>query len=258
MKTLLAATLLLAAPSPVIDFVGATDFGGCSGSVVRTPASGANDPAFMLTNGHCFEGPGPVPDEVIVDKPASLPVDLLDSAGNKAGTLRTARAAYVTMSGTDIALYQVKETYAQIEKQYHVKALTLSAERAKPGIDIRVVSGALKQVFSCKLDGFAYRVLEATYMTKDVLRYTPECQTGPGSSGSPVIDAATGKVVGVNNTSNREGGTCTENNPCEMDRLGNISVRKGNAYGTQTYWITTCAEPGNRINLRRPGCLLPD
>lgn len=257
MKSLLALTLLLAAPTsaPVVDLAGTVNFGGCSGAVVRMPSSTDDDPALLLTNGHCDPGPGPIPDEVVTDQPSNLPVVVLDAAGNPVTTVRTTKALYVTMSGTDIALYQLKNTYAQLK---NVHAWTLATERPKQGADIRVVSGGLKQVFSCRIDGFAYRVLEMTYVTKDVVRYTPECQTGPGSSGSPVVDPSTGKIIAINNTSNRDGGQCTENNPCEMDRYGNISVHKGIAYATQTYWITTCMAPGNRIDLKKPGCLLPD
>jgi hypothetical protein len=72
-----------------------------------------------------------------------------------------------------------------------------------------------------------------------------------------MISVATGEVIGVNNTSNTDGGQCTLNNPCEMDRDGVITVHKGIAYGTQTYWLTTCVDPGNKLDLARPGCLLP-
>jgi hypothetical protein len=256
-KVLLALTLSLTALTspPPVDLAGTVNFGGCSGAVVRLPGATDSDPALLLTNGHCDPGPGPIPDEVVTDQPANLPAVVLDAAGNPVRTLRTVKALYVTMSGTDIALYQLKNTYAELG---NVRAWPLATGRPRQGIDIRVVSGGLKQVFSCRIDGFAYRVLEKAYVTKDVVRYTPECQTGPGSSGSPVVDPSTGELIAINNTSNRDGGQCTENNPCEMDRYGNISVHRGIAYATQTYWITTCLTPGNRLDLTKPGCLLPD
>ncbi|WP_326567414.1 serine protease [Amycolatopsis rhabdoformis] len=246
-----------AASAAAVDFAGALNVGGCSGSVVRMPASVEDDKAFVLTNGHCYEGPGPVPGEVLVDEPSQRVATVLDAGGNAAGVVQAVRAAYVTMTGTDITLYQLDKTYRQLQREFHVRPLTVSAKRPTVGTDIRVVSGGLKKIFSCTLDQLTYRVLETGYVTNDVLRYTSACQTGPGSSGSPVVDAATGEVIGINNTSNRDGGQCTLNNPCEMDRDGVIGVHKGIAYGTETYWLTTCVTRGNRLDLHRPGCLLP-
>jgi hypothetical protein len=251
--------VLLAPPvgAATVDFAGSLNVNGCSGSLVRMPTSTVDDRALMLTNGHCYEGAWPVPDEVLVDRPSHRVATLLDAAGHPAGLLQASKALYVTMSGTDITLYQLNQTYRDLDKAYHVKPLTISAKRPTPGVAVKVVSGGLGKVFSCNVDRLVYRVLESGYITKDVLRYTSACQTGPGSSGSPVVDAASGEVIGVNNTSNRDGGQCTMNNPCEMDRDGVISVHKGIAYGTETYWLTTCVGPGNRLDLARPGCLLP-
>ncbi|MGW2221891.1 S1 family peptidase [Nonomuraea sp. NPDC001684] len=239
------------------DLAGTVNVDGCSGSLVRMPASAADDRAFVLTNGHCYEGTWPVPDEVLVDQPSHRVVDLLDGAGEPVATLHVARAVYVTLTGTDVALYRLDLTYRQLERAYRVRPLTVSAERPAPGTDIRVLSGSMKKVFSCEIDTLVHRVLEVGNVTKDVIRYTPRCDTGPGTSGSPVVDARSGQVVGINNTSNHDGGRCTLDNPCEMNRDGVISVRKGTAYGTQTYWLATCVSAGNQLDLERRGCLLP-
>ncbi|MFI6503066.1 serine protease [Nonomuraea typhae] len=239
------------------DLAGSVNVNGCSGALVRLPASTPDDPALVMTNGHCYEGAWPVPDEVLVDQPSHRLFELLGPAGEPVAALHAARALYVTMTGTDLALYQLGTTYRQLEQDHRLRPLTVSAGRPEPGRKIRVVSGGLKKVYACAVDRLAYRVLESGYMTKDVLRYTPACKTGPGTSGSPVVDAASGEVVGINNTSNRDGGTCTLDNPCEMSRDGVVTARKTAAYGTQTYWLTTCVTAGNKIDLNRPGCLLP-
>ncbi|MGW4410049.1 S1 family peptidase [Nonomuraea sp. NPDC004702] len=259
---LAAAVLCLGLPpfparAATTDLAGTVNVDGCSGSLVRMPASAADDRAFVLTNGHCYEGTWPVPDEVLVDQPSHRVVDLLDGAGEPVATLHVARAVYVTLTGTDVALYQLDLTYRQLERAYRVRPLTVSAERPAPGTDIRVLSGSTKKVFSCEIDTLVHRVLEVGNVTKDVIRYTPRCDTGHGTSGSPVVHARSGQVVGINNTSNHDGGRCTLDNPCEMNRDGVISVRKGTAYGTQTYWLATCVSAGNKLDLERPGCLLP-
>ncbi|MFI6906004.1 serine protease [Nonomuraea sp. NPDC050394] len=256
--TLLSLSLVThPAQAATEDLAGSVNVNGCSGALVRLPASTPADPALILTNGHCYEGAWPVPDEVLVDRPSHRLVEVLDATGRPAAALHAAKALYVTMTGTDVALYQLGTTYRQLERDHRIRPLTISARRPEPGREVRVVSGSLKKVYSCAIDRLAYRVLESGYMTKDVLRYTTACKTGPGTSGSPVLDAASGEVVGINNTSNRDGGRCTLNNPCEMNRDGVITAKKATAYGTQTYWLTTCVAPGNKIDLNRPGCLLP-
>lgn len=255
---LLGLTLLASpARAAAVDLAGTVDVDGCSGSLVRMPTTTADDRAFILTNGHCYEGTWPVPDEVLVDQPSHRVVNLLDGKGEPVVTLHVARAVYVTLTGTDVALYQLDTTYRQLERDHHVRPLTVSADRPTPGMDIRVLSGSMKKIFSCEVDTLVYRVLEVGNATKDVIRYTPRCDTDHGTSGSPVVDARSGEVVGINNTSNHDGGRCTLDNPCEMNRDGVISVHKGIAYGTQTYWLATCVGAGNRLDLERPGCLLP-
>jgi hypothetical protein len=63
--------------------------------------------------------------------------------------------------------------------------------------------------------------------------------------------------VGVNNTINENGQKCTLNNPCEVNSNGTITYRRGQGYGQETYWVTTCLNSSNAIDLTLSGCLLP-
>jgi hypothetical protein len=225
------------------DFTGTVEVNGCSGSLVRMPNSQDDDRAMVLTNGHCYEGAWPVPGEVLVNQPSHRLFNLLDRSGDTAVQLHASKA-----------LYQVDTTYRALER-HGIKPLTVSDQRPTRGADIRVVSSGLKREFSCKIDQFAYRVLEMGNVTEDVLRYTPQCDTTSGTSGSPVL--ADGEIVGINNTSNHDGGQCTLNNPCEMDRDGVITTHEKIGYATETYWLATCITPGNQLDLDHAGCLLP-
>ncbi|MEV3989415.1 serine protease [Streptomyces sp. NPDC049837] len=240
-----------------VDFAGTVALSNCSGSVVRVPGSQPTDPALVLSNGHCLESGMPGPGTVVVDKPSTRSFSLLNSAGTKVATLRAARIAYATMTDTDVSLYELTSTYAQIQSRYGIKALELNATRPAQGTAIKVVSGYWKRIYGCSIDGFAYRLKEAGWTMKDSIRYTAACDTIGGTSGSPVIDNATGKVVGVNNTGNEDGRRCTMNNPCEVDENGTVTVRHGINYGQQTYTIVACVGTGNKIDLGRPGCALP-
>ncbi|MFE9394483.1 serine protease [Streptomyces flavidovirens] len=240
-----------------VDFAGTVALSNCSGSVVRTPDSQPGDPALVLSNGHCLESGFPAPGQVIVDQPSSRTFSLLNSTGAKVATLRASKIAYATMTDTDASLYQLTSTYAQIKTAHGIDALQLSATRPVQGTSIKVVSGYWKRIYSCAIDGFAYRLKEGAWTWKDSVRYTSACKTIGGTSGSPVIDTATGKVVAVNNTGNEDGARCTDNNPCEVDESGNVTVRKGINYGQQTYGFVACIGVGSKLDLTRTGCNLP-
>ncbi|NWF29979.1 trypsin-like peptidase domain-containing protein [Streptomyces sp. PKU-EA00015] len=246
-----------AVEAQAVDFAGTVALSNCSGSVVRTAASQPSDPALVLSNGHCLETGFPAPGEVVVDQRSSRSFGLLDSAGSRVATLRASKIAYGTMTDTDVSLYQLTSTYGQIESRYGIKALELNDARPAAGTAIKVVSGYWKRIYSCDVDGFAYLLKEGAWTWKDSIRYTSSCDTIGGTSGSPVVDAATGKVVAVNNTGNEDGGRCTDNNPCEVDESGNVTVREGINYGQQTHTLVPCIGPGSRIDLNRAGCAVP-
>lgn len=254
------ATPALAAPQAkavTVDFAGTVSLSNCSGSVVRLPNSADSDPALVLSNGHCLETGFPQPGQVITGQSSSRTFGLLNSAGTKVATLRANQVVYSTMTDTDVTLYRLTTSYAAIRSSYGINALPLSDTHPVAGSSIKVVSGYWKRIYSCNADGFVYRLKEGGWTWKDSLRYTAACDTIGGTSGSPVIDTATGKVVAVNNTGNEDGESCTENNPCEVDQNGKVTVRQGINYAEETYQIPACFTTGNKLNLNAAGCTLP-
>ncbi|MFF7855422.1 trypsin-like peptidase domain-containing protein [Streptomyces sp. NPDC007904] len=248
---------LTAPRAGAVNFAGTVSLSNCSGSVVRMPDSADDDPALVLTNGHCLETGFPAPGQVLVDRASSRSFGLLNSSGSKVATLRANRLVYATMTDTDAAIYRLGTTYGQIRSAYGISALTLSDTRPRAGTAISVVSGYWKRIYSCSVDGFAYRIKEGDWTWKDSVRYTPECDTIGGTSGSPVVDDATGKVVAVNNTGNEDGERCTVNNPCEVDQNGTVTVRQGTNYAQQTYLFPACFGVDNRLELNASGCAVP-
>ncbi|MFA1543790.1 trypsin-like serine peptidase [Actinomadura monticuli] len=240
-----------------VDFTGIVALGNCSGSLVRGPRSRDTDAALVLTNGHCLESGMPAPGRVIVDRASSRTFTLLDrTGGSDLGTLRATRIEYATMTDTDVTVYRLDATYAAIRRRYGVSALRLSTARPHDGTEIRVVSGYWRKIYGCRIDATVYRLREAGWTWRDSLRYTPRCETVHGTSGSPVIDVRTRQVVGVNNTGNDDGERCTLDNPCEVDRGGRITVRRGVHYGQQTYLLARCLGEGGDVVLRGT-CALP-
>ncbi|MFE2391464.1 trypsin-like peptidase domain-containing protein [Streptomyces althioticus] len=248
---------LTAPKSAAVNFAGTVSLSNCSGSVVRMPDSAASDPALVLTNGHCLESGFPSPGQVLTDRASSRTFGLLNASGAKVATLRADRLVYATMTDTDAAIYRLNTTYAQIKSSYGIDPLTLSSSRPAAGTAISVVSGYWKRIYSCSVDGFVHRLKEGDWTWKDSVRYTSACDTIGGTSGSPVVDDATGKVVAVNNTGNEDGARCTVNNPCEVDENGGVTVRRGINYAQQTYPFTACFTTGNRLDLSASGCTVP-
>ena len=247
-----------AAPAlKAVDFAGTVSLSNCSGSVIRFPNSADSDPALVMTNGHCLETGFPAPGEVITNQSSSRTFGLLNSSATKVGTLRASKVVYSTMTDTDVTIYQLTTTYASIRSTYGISPLTVQDTHPTAGTAITVVSGYWKKTYACNIDGFVYRLKEGDWTWKDSVRYTSACQTIGGTSGSPVIDNATGKVVAVNNTGNEDGERCTENNPCEVDANGNVTVRQGINYAEETFQIPACFTTGNKLNLNAVGCVLP-
>jgi V8-like Glu-specific endopeptidase len=224
---------------------------------VRLPDSEDNDPALVMSNGHCLETGFPAAGQVIVDRASTRTFGLLNSAGTRVATLRASKIAYATMTDTDVSLYQLTTTYGQIKSSYGISALTLNDTHPVAGRAITVVSGYWKRTYACNVDGFAYRLKEGSWTWKDSVRYTSACQTIGGTSGSPVIDNATNTVVAVNNTGNEDGGRCTDNNPCEVDANGTVTVRAGINYAQETYQIPACFGLDSKLDLSASGCTLP-
>ncbi|MFF4030009.1 serine protease [Streptomyces sviceus] len=248
------------APSPglkAVTLAGTVSLSNCSGSVIRFPKSVDTDPALVLSNGHCLTTGFPEPGEVLTNQASSRTFGLLNSSGTKVATLRASKLAYGTMTDTDVSIYQLTSTYASIKNSYGISALTVQDTHPTAGTAITVASGYWKRLYSCNIDGFVYRLKEGDWTWKDSVRYTSACQTIGGTSGSPVIDQSTGKVVAVNNTGNEDGQRCTENNPCEVDANGNVTVREGINYAQEIYNIPACFTTGNQLNLNASGCTLP-
>ncbi|MFE3638555.1 serine protease [Streptomyces cellostaticus] len=252
-----AAPQAKAAHGVTVNFAGTVSLSNCSGSVIRFPGSADTDPALVLTNGHCLETGFPAPGQVITGQSSSRSFGLLNSSGRKVATLRANQVVYSTMTDTDVTIYRTTTTYAAIKNSYGIGPLTVQDTHPVAGTAIKVVSGYWKRVYSCNIDGFVYRLKEGGWTWKDSVRYTSACNTIGGTSGSPVIDTATGKVVAVNNTGNEDGRRCTENNPCEVDESGNVTVRQGINYAEETYNIPACFTTGNKLNLSASGCTLP-
>ena len=258
---LAAATGIIAGPAPA-QAVSATTLAStialsnCSASLVRYPTSASGDRAMMLTNGHCYEGGFLSAGQVLQNRTSSRSGTLLNASGRSLGTVRADRVLYATMTGTDVTLYRLTSTYATLSSRYGATALTISASRAPAGASIAIPSSYWKRIWNCKIDSFVTTLREGEWTWHDSIRYDVNCDTIHGTSGSPIVNASTGQIVGINNTGNDDGEMCTLNNPCEVDANGVTHAYLGQSYGQETYWFTTCLTSSRTIDLTISGCLL--
>ncbi len=260
--TVAVATGLMAAPAQAAPATLAATtlantiaLSNCSASLVRYPSSVSSDRAMMLTNGHCYEGGFLSAGQVLQNRTSSRSGTLLNSTGGSLGTVRADRILYATMTGTDVTLYRLTSTFATLASR-GATPLTIASSRTAAGASIAIPSSYWKRIWNCKVDGFVPQLREGEWTWRDSIRYDVNCDTIHGTSGSPIVDATSGQVVGINNTGNDDGERCTVNNPCEVAANGTVSVHQGQSYGEQTYWFTTCLTSTRAIDLNKSGCLL--
>lgn len=254
-------------PYRVTIMAGAFDLNGivalsnCSASYVKFKGASDDSPGLILTNGHCsggMFGGMPQPGEVITNRPQRFTVSLLDQNGTRIASLRSEKILYATMTDTDVALLELTQTYRQIRAQTGVDPLAISDIKPNTGIAIEIPSGYWTRTYRCQIDGFVFKLNEAGWTMRDSVRYSETgCEVIGGTSGSPIVAAASGEVVAINNTGNEDGQMCTMNNPCEIDEQGNKKVQKGRGYGQQTYWFYSCLNAQKRLDLTVSGCVLP-
>ena len=243
-----------------VDFTAIVALDDCSGSLVRFTTSEASDMALVLSNGHCLSADEFLrPGEVVVNRDSARRFRLLNSdASRTLATLRATKVLYATMTDTDVTLYRLGVTFADIKSRYGVDALTISAQRPDVGTPVRIVSGFWRKIYSCNVDSFIFEMKEGAWTFTDSIKYTqPGCEIADGTSGSPIVNAETREVVGINNTTNEDGERCTVNNPCEVDANGNVSVHEGASYGQELFHFYGCLNDANDIDLNIAGCELP-
>jgi V8-like Glu-specific endopeptidase len=240
------------------DFEGIVKLSNCSGSLVSFNGQPLTAKAIVMTNGHCIQKPGGYlsAGEVWTNRSISRAMKVYD-ADMKLFPIQATKILYATMTNTDVAFYELTESYNEIFTKTKVRPFLLDSVHPLRGSLIDIISGYWDRGYSCEIDGFVFNMKEADWTFKDSIRYTKTCDTIGGTSGSPIIARGTRKVIAINNTSNEDGQRCTLNNPCEIDEAGSVTVRSGVRYGQQTFGVYSCLTPSFQFNLNRAGCALP-
>ncbi len=238
------------------DFRGLVHLDQCSGALVRFEKSDPQDFAMALTNAHCV---GLEPGQVIKDEATENYIYPLDQKGGSRyfqgdDALKADKILYATLGVTDIALLRLDKRYQDLS-QYTFYTLAQEQPREQTAID--VLSSFFSEGFSCSLEHIAERLIEGEATFLKPMRYSAGCKLFPGTSGSPVLDRKTQKIIGINATGNDQGERCTPSNPCEEEADGKIVYQKSYGYALQTALIYDCLNAKGEIETSLPGCLLP-
>jgi V8-like Glu-specific endopeptidase len=241
-----------------MNFEGIVKLSNCSGALIRFDGAPETSKAIVMTNGHCANLKQGLlrPGEVLVNQPAQREIGIFDRKMRLHRT-STTRFLYATMTRTDVALYELKLSYQEIQESFGIEPFTLSFQHPLLNSTVQLISGYWEKGYSCTIEAFVPQLKEDAYTWLDSLRYDEACETEHGSSGSPVIEKNTRTVIGIHNTGNDDGELCTMNNPCEIATDGRKTAKKGIRYGQQTYLIYSCLDRDFAFNLQQPGCLLP-
>ena len=121
---------------------------------------------------------------------------------------------------------------------------------------MRIVSGYWRKIYACSIDRFVYQLREGTWTFTDSIRFSqPGCETIGGTSGSPIIHATTGAIIGINSTGNESGGRCASTTPARWTSTATPSLKR-RKLRPGAHQIYSCLDADNEIDLDRPGCLL--
>ncbi len=239
------------------NFEGIVALDNCSGSLVQLEGAPDTDLALVFTNGHCLEGGFTPAGQVVSHQRSSRRFNIMNPDTSTAVSLRATEIVYSSMTKTDLTIYKLGVTYAEIKAKHNVRPLVLASTRPTETTPIEIISGYWKRGYSCAIESFIPQLREDQWTWVDSVRYSrPGCETIGGTSGSPVIQAGTRRMIAINNTGNESGGRCTMNNPCEVDAQGNITWTEGVSYAQQTYWVYSCLNANREIDLTVPGCQL--
>lgn len=246
---------------------GTVRFGGCTGAVFRTPAARPDDPALMLTNGHCTD-PRPKPNDAIVDEPTDDVIQVLDEHGDTAVRSHSIELAYATMTGTDVAVYRLDTSYDELEAA-GITVRSVSNELPTVGQDVELLAGGTGVALSCTISAVVPTLREGGYEMHGSLRYAdgqdcsdPDTGAAHGDSGSVLVAAGTDQIVGIHNTSvgtdddDAHPEACADDNPCEVAVDGKTTVHPDARYGQRTNMLNACFGTESTFTEHAPGCTL--
>ncbi|MGF6088707.1 trypsin-like serine peptidase [Pseudomonas sp. 18173] len=229
----------------------------CSGTLIDTrhKPDGLDDPAYVLTAGHCSHLN---PDTVLENEVAKghVSFNYFQDTAEKQKSFPITTINWSTIRGQDVSIIQLDQTLGQLIDQ-GIVPLKLATRSLSQGSDILIVGspvGSHVQRMACPQEHSA-GVIESMWAWQDQI--SNRClDVVSGISGSPVLDRYTNEVVAVVGTTTRGSGhsRCSSGAPCEVIN-GAISKATDTNYATQTIGIQECFTAG-KFNRKNGVCSL--
>ncbi|NOT78638.1 MAG: trypsin-like peptidase domain-containing protein [Bacteriovoracaceae bacterium] len=241
---------------------------GCSAGLIIFEGIKKHDRALVATNGHCLllnlnlkrEFPYPMPGENlanITDTEFREKTNITLHGPNESIKVKMARLIFGTMSGTDLSLFEIENTYEHLEKEFKILPLKIANRDSSLNTPVSIVSGYYNRKFSCSLKSIS-DLIEGPFYTNNALSLSSECDIYPGFSGSPIVNDLSGEVIGLANTHfSNEGELCSFNNPCIIDPISEqrIAPFSGQSFGISLIELKSCFDFKLRqIDLELPTC----
>jgi hypothetical protein len=171
---------------------------------------------------------------------------------------------YATMTGVDVLLLRLTESYDQIERRAGVKPFVVSQVSSfSPGLPVRMPSSYWQNDRACQVEATVEKLKEFRWTWGPVLRLRVDrntCGIPGGASGSPLIPEETNEVIGIAGTVGNGDRrlACELNNPCEINADGSVTAAtKGQPYIHFVHRFYTCLDSARDVDLGTQGCLLP-
>ncbi len=215
--------------------------------------------AVVVTNGHCASG-SLAARQAMVNIPTDKSFSIFMVTGE---TLKVTgiRLMYATLMDTDIALYELKETNAEL-KSKGLQPFPFYQGEAPLGSAVRVTSGYWEETQECKLERRVHKLLEGfgsdisdPSIATNAFALSKDCKIRGGYSGTPVIDSATDTIIAMAFTGAEGSSACAEQAPCEEDSRGNRTYLRGTSYVARVDQLDSCIVDGE-FKLALPTCTL--
>jgi len=216
-------------------------------------------PAYVLSSGHCtYTQPGQSGVDLEIEGHVEFNYFKGMSRNRKSYALK--RIKWSSLRGTDLALLELDTTLSRLFKD-GIKPLALAQQAPTVGMDVLSVSAPLTatgytlRLSACKLESVV-NIVEHPYAWNANLSNRCE-DVLPGSSGSPLVDRYTNRIIGIMGTTTRgaaEQSRCFTDSPCEVND-GQASWRVDTNYASPIDSLSACFADGV-FDINRPACTL--
>ena len=171
--SVLSLSILFLSSAKAYDFEGIVKLSNCSASLVKFEQQPDSSNAYVLTNGHCLKDIFLMPGELLVDWDQVVKMKVFTKT-MKSVPLTAIKIALATMSKTDLALYELEQTYSEILKM-GIRPFLISRSKASVGEKINILSGYWENAYSCHIEKIVHKLIEGKWSFVNAIRYSKGC-----------------------------------------------------------------------------------